>query len=311
MNLRRSFIALLLITGGYIAALAWADARNDVFSVFPHLTRVLPALMAAALVSIGIRYARWHRLMTRAGHRLPRGRGFLAYCSGFAFTASPGKAGELFRMRYHGPLGVPPARVLSAFLFERAFDVICVLAWASLLAAGSPLFLAAFLFTGCVLAAVTAAAFTPRWANRAAGLLPVALRRRATPLLGVVNDGLAGTRLWLTAPDFLFSAAAGIAAWGTLALAFAWLLTTLEIHVAPAQALGAYPLAMLAGAASMIPGGLGSTEAAIIALLTSFGAAAGPATVAAIGIRLATLWFAIVLGILSIMALESCKPKSS
>src|SRR5690606_16572940 len=93
----------------------------------------------------------------------------------------------------------------------------------------------------------------------------------------------------------------------TLALAFAWLLTALDVQVAPAQALATYPLAMLAGAASMIPGGLGSTEAAIIALLASFGVAAGPSTVAAIGIRLATLWFAIVLGMLSITVLESRK----
>lgn len=42
----------------------------------------------------------------------------------------------------------------------------------------------------------------------------------------------------------------------------------LGIHLAGFNALALFPVAMLAGAASMLPGGLGSTEATLVALLT-------------------------------------------
>ncbi len=61
---------------------------------------------------------------------------------------------------------------------------------------------------------------------------------------------------------------------------------------------------MLAGAASMLPGGIGSTEVAIIAMLSVFNAPLGSATLAAIGIRFATMWFAVVCGFVSVGLLE-------
>ena len=56
---------------------------------------------------------------------------------------------------------------------------------------------------------------------------------------------------------------------------------------------------MLVGAASMLPGGIGSTEASLTLLLTSGGAPLATAAAAAVCIRIATLWFSIVLGFIS------------
>src|SRR5690554_6480290 len=109
MSLRRPAYALLALTVLYAAALLWAESKNQVLGLLPAVSAVLPALAGAALLSIALRYLRWKRLLNGAGHPIPPLRGFLAYCSGFAFTASPGKAGELFRIRYHTPLGVSPA----------------------------------------------------------------------------------------------------------------------------------------------------------------------------------------------------------
>lgn len=305
MNLRRPAFLLLAITACYVAVLAWVDTHNDVFSALPVLSSILPGLVAAALLSIAVRYCRWRWLMKRAGHTLPWRRGFLAYCSGFAFTASPGKVGELIRIRYHGPLGIPAARVLSAFVYERAFDLICVLALASLFATVSRLFLFASVFVAVALLLVVLVACRPGWVTYAGRRLPTAMERRIQPLLQTLGEGLAGTRRWATPTDFAFCAIFGLLAWGLLAMAFSALLAALGVQMPAAAALAAYPLAMLAGAASMIPGGLGSTEAAIVALLTGFGSNIPTATVAAVGIRLATLWFAIVLGLASVTLLEA------
>jgi uncharacterized protein (TIRG00374 family) len=65
-----------------------------------------------------------------------------------------------------------------------------------------------------------------------------------------------------------------------------------------------YPLSMLAGAASMLPGGVGSTEATIVGLLSLFDVPLGVAALAAIGIRFSSMWFAVLCGFIALSILE-------
>jgi uncharacterized protein (TIRG00374 family) len=69
-------------------------------------------------------------------------------------------------------------------------------------------------------------------------------------------------------------------------------------------ALSIYPIATLAGALSILPGGIGSTEAAIVAQLTYYDAPLVSAGIAAISIRIATIWFAILFGLGMVIFLE-------
>jgi len=69
--------------------------------------------------------------------------------------------------------------------------------------------------------------------------------------------------------DSAISLLLGIMAWGLTAASFAILLVWLDIPLHSALAI--YPLTMLAGAASMLPGGLGSTEATMVGLLAYMG----------------------------------------
>lgn len=61
---------------------------------------------------------------------------------------------------------------------------------------------------------------------------------------------------------------------------------------------------MLSGAASMIPGGVGTTEVAIVAPLSTFVVPLDVATLSAIGICIASLWFSVFCGFLSLFSLE-------
>lgn len=85
-----------------------------------------------SLISYLIRFARWHWLLSRAGFKTTVMRGLLSNMAGFAFTATHEKVGELVRIRYLTPLGVPSEVILSAFIFERTVDLVVVLVLASL-----------------------------------------------------------------------------------------------------------------------------------------------------------------------------------
>ena len=57
---------------------------------------------------------------------------------------------------------------------------------------------------------------------------------------------------------------------------------------------------MLAGALSFLPGGLGGAEAIMISLLVLKGMTMPAAIAATVFIRLATLWFAVLIGLLAL-----------
>lgn len=304
MRLRKAFWAAAAVTVLYVAALFWADARNRVFDRLPEVAALLPALMALSLASYALRYARWWWLLARIGHAAPVARGWWAYVSGFAFTATPGKVGELLRIRYFVPLGVPPARVLAVFVFERACDIVAVAVLAALAIHDSGYFVLMLAFVAGLLGSVVLLASRPR----ILGSVAVQARRGRMPriarLLRTLRDGLAGTRVWLHPLELLVSLALGLAAWAISAWAFVWLLARLGITIDALAAFSLYPTAMLVGAASFLPGGVGATEAVIVVLLALHAVPVGIATLAAVAIRLAGLWFSVALGFAAIAWLE-------
>lgn len=306
MRIKAALLGFLLLTALYVGALVWADARRNVFDGLIPLAAVLPGLLILSLLTYAARYARWRWLLARAGHATPLVSGFLAYLAGFAFTATPGKVGELVRIRYFVPMGVPAWRVISVFVFERALDLIVVLGLATLAIPDRRLIVMAALFVALCLALVIALARRPALLGQLAQRLPARGSHRAAAVLQALAQGFAGCSVWMRPTDLLLSAVLGLLAWGGTALGFVHLLHRLGVDSLPlAEALAIYPLSMLAGAASMLPGGIGSTEATIAALLASFGVAVSTGVLAAVGIRFATLWFAILCGLASVLTLEA------
>jgi uncharacterized protein (TIRG00374 family) len=304
LKVGRAVLAFWLLTLAYVGLLFWLDRGKGLLSGFDRLYLIFPTLMLFAFASLGARYARWYWLLARTGAEVRPMRGFIAYLSGFAFTATPGKVGELLRIRYFQPMGVPPERVVAAFVFERVFDLLVVLCLAGIAAASFGVFPVAAGFVALVLSAVFLLAKYPDRVLHFAHYLERRHLRRLARLAEVFAHGFSNTRIWLTPLDVLVSAAAGFIAWGLTAYAFVLLLDQLALSVPALLAFSLYPVAMLAGAASMLPGGIGSTEAVLIALLAGLGVSLANATLAAVGIRLATLWFATLLGLLSMLALE-------
>ncbi len=304
LKVGRAVGAFWLLTLVYLGLLLWADRRLGLLSGLALIVPLLPGLAALALLSFAIRYARWRWLLHRAGAHIPRMRGFIAYLSGFAFTATPGKVGELLRIRYFQPMHVAPEQVLSAFVYERLCDLVVVLALASIAATGFGVFPLGLAFVASVLAAVFLLARKPAVMQALAAALGRRRHPRLARLVGVFADGLGHVGQWFNRKDLTRSLLAGSLAWGMTAYAFVFMLDRL----APGQpfwlAFSLYPVALLAGAASMLPGGLGSTEAVLVMLLTSLDIDLPRATLLAVGIRLVTLWFATLLGVCSMFWLE-------
>ena len=129
-------VFVLVLCAGYVATLVWVDHGNGTFSRLSEVWQLMSLAIVPVSITYLFRYWRWQWLLRRKGHRVPVLPGLASYLAGFALTATPGKAGELMRIRYFARMGVPAERTLGVFVFERASDLLVILALSLLAAAG-------------------------------------------------------------------------------------------------------------------------------------------------------------------------------
>jgi uncharacterized protein (TIRG00374 family) len=100
----------------------------------------------------------------------------------------------------------------------------------------------------------------------------------------------------------LVGTALSVAAWFAECVAFQVVLAGAGVEFALGGSVFVYSLGTIAGAVSMLPGGLVATEAGMVAMVVElFRAAPREAGVTAVlVVRLATLWFAVAVGLLAL-----------
>ena len=91
----------------------------------------------------------------------------------------------------------------------------------------------------------------------------------------------------------------GLIAWVAEGVGFWYLLVLLGQDISLMAAVAIYGVAVLVGAVSFLPGGLGSTEAVMGLLLISLGVPEPVAVAATLICRIATLWFAVFIGLIT------------
>lgn len=293
----------LVLTVVYVGALVAMD-RALTMGGLGQAARALPVVALFGLCGIAVRFLRWRLLLSRCGRPVAWRDALPAYVAGFAFTATPGKAGELVRARYFERLGVPHRMTVACFIIERGLDLVVIFAYASFIATRMPGFRVAALFVALLIGAIVLAARLSRirlW-------MQAWLRRQrlhgGARLLRALFGGIELALRVLRWRDLAAVGALGIAAWALHLIGFALAMRMLGIALEWPLLLAIPAAAMLAGAASMLPGGLGATETAMVVLLTGFGERLELAALSAVTIRLGSIWLSILLGLAAITWLE-------
>ncbi|MDE2401345.1 MAG: flippase-like domain-containing protein [Burkholderiales bacterium] len=262
-----------------------------------------------SLLNYALRVVRWRLYLLKLGHRLPWRFTALTFMSGFAFTLSPGKLGEMVRARYYQPLGIPLSGVTAGFFVERLLDLLAMIllamaALAELQAYRQVLWVAVAL----VMALLIVFAAVP-WARVAQAM---SMHRQASGQVIKTAQSLAN--MLASARQFLTP---GILVAGLLLGLFAWALEAIglklvgdvisTVPLSVASSMGIYAVAIIVGALSFLPGGLGSTEAVMASLLVAHGYPLPQAILLTLVCRLLTLWLAVLIGWLCVWALRGQK----
>lgn len=262
-------------------------------------------LLSCSFASYLLRYVRWQYYLRRAGWKLSSRLNLAYYLAGFALTTTPGKAGETIRSVLLRPHGIPYPTSLACFFSERLLDVVVVAMLASFTTAAFTEQRGFMLVVLAVTFAVIPVVHSPLLLKLIQALQAHIKSVRLNQWLAHLRHLLHDARNLLALRPLYLGLLLGVLAWSLQGFAFYYLMHAIGFDISLPLALGIYAISLLAGALSMIPGGIGVTEAAMALLLAAAGATTHTAVIVPLINRLSTLWFAVVVGLVATSWLAS------
>jgi uncharacterized protein (TIRG00374 family) len=304
-RLKKNFIlALVLGVAVYLvlAVLSGLGDLRDALSGFDLF--LIPAILGLVSLSYVVRFVRWTYYLRLLNVRVPSGANAAIFAAGLSMTVSPGKLGEVLKSVFIKDVaGASVARTAPAVVAERATDGTGMVLWGLLGALAfsfGPWLLLLFLSLAGVGIAVLRSKRLSLLAQRSLRRLP--LLDRLAP--HVRDFHLASNELLAFRP-LVVASGISFLAWGLECVAV--YLCALGVGVGEPFLVVVFVFAVssLAGAASMLPGGIGAAEAGMAGMFAAVaGLSGGLAVALTFVIRLTTLWFATLVGVAGLLVVR-------
>jgi glycosyltransferase 2 family protein len=296
---RRRVKASAVLAAVSVVVLAVALWRSDPRAAARELARV-PAghvglVVALVLLGYALRFAKWHLFLRRLGTQVSVGRSAAIFTSGLLMVVTPAKVGEVWKaLALKETDGVPVPRGLGAVALERLTDLAAIGALALLGAAA--LGLAPWLAAGAMVA-FACGVLLLRWRRPWLAILArLEARRPGSRPVAFLHALYLDTSSLLSWSTLGIGSVLGLAAWALEGLALWVILDGLGVAASPVWSVGVFAAGSLAGGLSVLPGGVGTAEAGMVALLVAGGVASSTAFAATLLVRVLTLGFGAALG---------------
>ncbi len=305
----RALLSVVLLSAlGYLAFSLWGGWREVMAAVIQVGMAGTAIALLLSLVNYGLRFVRWQKYLALLGHRVHGPESLRIYIAGFGFTILPVKVGETIRSVFLKQHGVSYPESLAAYFSEHFSNLISMVL---LVAIGLWIYPQAKPLVVIIAVAILAALIVlqqSKWRRVIEAFaqkhLPARIGKFVTHGIEIILHSGRCFRL----PVLLYGIVLGVVAWGAEGVAFYYIMHLLGYDITLPTALFIYAFSMLVGALSFLPGGLGGAEATMVALLMLNQVAQPQAVAATVLIRLATLWFAVALGLLALTLPEQKKP---
>jgi uncharacterized protein (TIRG00374 family) len=304
-NLRQKLmISVVLGIVVFAGLVLYGDVRNVGESLADFRWELAPLILLIAVGNYVLRWVKWHYYLQRIGEtEVSRTDSFLIFMSGLGMVVTPAKVGEwlkcyLLKDKY----GTPVTRSTPILFAERLTDALAlmVLALAGVVAFERSVWpLVAVVLLGSAIV-IAISRYRPAWRRVVDAVRRLPFIGRLTPQI----DDMAESNYQLMDPaGVLLMTALSVVAWGTQVVAFYLVLSGLGVHASGETFMKAsfiLPISTLGAAILLLPGGLGVAETGIASLTESLlETSRGVASAATLLIRVATLWFAVALGLIA------------
>ncbi len=280
----------------FIALTIYADLDNLIaaFAQFDWIWA--PVILACTTTNYLFRYLKWDFYTATLNIRPKTSENLIIFFTAFTMAVTPGKFGEVLKSYLLKKVnGTPISRSAPIIIAERLTDFIGLVLL---------LIVGAYMFDISRMAVIAFAVFfalvTALLAWRRGSIALITFFGRLPFLARFVehaHSAYDSMHVMLRPRPFFIAVALSVVSWFFECLGYWIILHVFEAPPTVFKATFIYAFSTVVGAVSMLPGGLGTTEGSLTGLAQLAGVTKDMAVASTFIIRSATLWFAVLLGI--------------
>ena len=282
-----------------LAVVSGVDDLGDAFAGFSW--SLLPVIFGLVAFSYVVRFVRWAYYLRVLKVAMPFQINATIFVAGLSMTISPGKFGEVLKSVFIRQVtGAPVARTAPAVLAERATDATGMILWGFIGALAFSFGPESLLLFLLITAAGIAVLRSRRLSLLAESvLLKLPLLHRLAPHL---KDFHGASNELLAAWPLAVGTAISFCSWGIEILAVYLCAAGMGVETPFLVVVFIFVVGSLGGALTMLPGGIGAAEAGMAGMFGTVAGLSGGISVAlTFVIRVATLWFATLIGVVGLL----------
>lgn len=295
-NLQKRIIAILLGSAAVYTTLVFVSDASHVLqaiSSFPII--YFPFFFGLTIINDVLRFVKWEYYLRMLHIKLPIKTSLQIFLSGFSLTVTPGKIGEFFKAYLVTEASnVPVSRVAPVVVAERFTDILSLLILGSAVFLVFPQYTYIFFFLYAILFILI---LTARIRSLYVGFRGILQLTRLEKLVNLSDSFYSALHDLFTLKGLVIPTLITIPSWFCECFLLYWLTQLAGFNVDILTATFIYVFSLLAGALSMIPGGIGVAEGSLTSLLTlQANIPIASSAAIAIVLRTSTLWFGVVYG---------------
>jgi len=294
MEKKKIWLVIIFAVLVYLIMILFADLDKSVEAFKNFNWIVLPAIFCLTIINYLIRFLKWNYFLKKVDVHLELRDSLFIFFSGLAMTITPGKVGEIWKGWLVKDLNDEKlGKTIPVVLAERLTDVIGLLllsVFGVILFYEEGIYLLVFLFI-----IIIAFVFFVR-TNFFIGKIFNFVKKRVSSYSEDIETVQTSLNKLMEPKGLLIMSLISSFAWSFECIGLSLVLWGFGESLSIIKSTFIFSISTLAGAASMIPGGLGVAEGSISGFLKFFGFSSTISVWSSLIIR-STIWFATILGI--------------
>lgn len=291
----------------YLGFSVYADL-DKLLSVFGNFNWIwLPVILVLSFMNYIFRFIKWHYYLNILKIKLPYKESFLIFLSAFTMSVTPGKMGEVLKSYLlKEENGTPVSKSAPIVLAERLTDFVSIVL---LCLIGSYVFnygRIIILIIGLVFILTIIFLSIRSFSLKMIGILEkISFLKKHTEKIRTAYESI---YQMIKIEPLIIATIISLISWFFECLGFYIVINVFShssgMEISLLSSTFIYAFSTLIGAIAMLPGGVGVTEASLTGLLVYSKIPKDISVASTIMIRLATLWFAVLVGIVSVFLFQ-------
>jgi len=287
----------------YFLFILYADYSLFLRALETFSWKLIPVLLLLSLANYYLRFLRWHYYLYKIEIKLPWLESHLVFFSGLVMSITPGKLGEILKPYLINKItGDSVAKTIPVVLVERLLDFLGLV----MIALFSLFFVKYSSYTLAVVGVLLILVILLP-GNKKFSEFMFSLLGRISPLrkhMEKIRESHDSIQKMVSPKPLSIMILISIVSWFFECFSLYLVLEVFNPQITVMWSSFIYAFSTVAGALSFFPGGLGITEGSLTFLISDAGFSTDIAILATFIIRVATLWFAIFIGAISLFLLQ-------